>query len=209
MESVNLIQIFQSLVEKYTDNHLIIEILWNKINKSYSHKCRHYHTLIHLENLYLQLLPIQDKFQNWDIVLFALFYHDIIYNTLKSDNEVRSAELARQKLSSLNLSKNEINLCYEMILATKKHDISPHSDINYFTDADLSILGADSLVYEQYFKDVRKEFFIYPTFLYQRGRKKVLQHFLSMERIFKTDYFYDHFEQQARANIQNEIVWLS
>jgi predicted metal-dependent HD superfamily phosphohydrolase len=44
--------------------------------------------------------------------------------------------------------------------------------------------------------------------MYNPVRKKVLLHFLSMERIFKTDYFYTHFEKQARENLQKEMELL-
>ena len=37
---------------------------------------------------------------------------------------------------------------------------------------------------------------------------KALQHFLTMENIFKTEYFYQKFEETARKNIQKEIELL-
>jgi predicted metal-dependent HD superfamily phosphohydrolase len=52
---------------------------------------------------------------------------------------------------------------------------------------------------------VRKEYLIYPDLIYNPGRKKVLHHFLAMDRIFKTDFFYNKFEQQARQNLRKEI----
>lgn len=137
MKTSELKNTFQSLVENYTNNHLITEKLWNEILKNYSHKNRHYHTLQHLENLLLKINPIKEKFQNWNMVLFALFYHDMIYNSLKSDNEERSADFARERLTSLNISSKEIEICSEIILSTKNHTFSSNSDINYFTDADL------------------------------------------------------------------------
>lgn len=52
---------------------------------------------------------------------------------------------------------------------------------------------------------VRKEYSIYPDLLYKPGRKKVLQHFLQMERIFKTQVFYDKYETQSRRNLEKEL----
>ncbi len=83
-----------------------------------------------------------------------------------------------------------------------------NSDANYFTDADLSILGQDWEIYTQYYKNVLKEYAIYPNRIYNSGRKKVLQHFLTMKNIFKTEYFYQKFEETARRNIQKEIELL-
>ena len=55
-----------------------------------------------------------------------------------------------------------------------------------------------------YFKNVRKEYIFYPNFVYKNGRKKVIQHFLAMNPIFKTEYFYDKYEFQAKENLLKE-----
>jgi predicted metal-dependent HD superfamily phosphohydrolase len=49
---------------------------------------------------------------------------------------------------------------------------------------------------------------IFPDFVYKPGRKKVLLHFLAMERIFKTDYFFHKFELLAKQNLQKELEML-
>ena len=94
------------------------------------------------------------------------------------------------------------------IKCTKSHEFSD-SDTNYFTDADLSILGKSWKTYEEYYQQIRKEYKIYPDFIYNSGRKKALQHFLKMDRIFKTDYFFEKYEIQARENLQNELQILT
>ncbi|MNE99513.1 hypothetical protein D3C80_1982060 [compost metagenome] len=78
-------------------------------------------------------------------------------------------------------------------------------DTNYFTDADLSILGQDWERYIQYAKDIRKEYTIYPDEQYYPGRTRVIQHFLDMPRLFKTEYFYLQFEEKARENLAKEL----
>jgi predicted metal-dependent HD superfamily phosphohydrolase len=140
--------------------------------------------------------------------LFTLYYHDIIYNSLKSDNEEKSAELAEKRMKQIFVSNDTLELCKKQILATKSHIKSTDSDTNYFTDADLSILGQDWDAYSSYYKNVRKEYSIYPDFVYNPGRKKVLNHFLSMDRIFKTAFFYNRFEIQAKRNLQKEMELL-
>ncbi|GAB5525289.1 MAG: hypothetical protein Roseis2KO_31610 [Roseivirga sp.] len=78
-------------------------------------------------------------------------------------------------------------------------------DTNYLTDIDLSVLGAAPEVYQNYTVAIRKEYSIYPGFLYKRGRKKVLKHFLEMEHIFKTELFREKYEDRARKNLQAEL----
>jgi predicted metal-dependent HD superfamily phosphohydrolase len=196
------------LLKKYSNNSHLINELWNEIAINYSHKKRHYHNSDHLSNLLIQLTKVKNEINNWDTVLFSLYYHDIIYNPLKSDNEERSAALAATRMAQISVPAKIIAHCKTQILATKKHQENPDTDSNYFTDADLSVLGQSWEHYSAYFKNVRKEYSIYPNLVYNAGRKKVLNHFLEKERIFKTDYFYTAFEQQAKQNIHKELELL-
>jgi len=199
---------FIELLENYTDDERLTEKLWTEIEKNYSGKKRHYHTLQHLDNLLIQLTEVKGEIQNWKAVLFSLYYHDIIYNPLKSDNEEKSAELAEKRMKQISVPDDMLELCKNQILATKAHSNSTDSDTNYFTDADLSVLGQSWEAYSVYYKNVRKEYSIYPDFVYNPGRKKVLNYFLTMDRIFKTDFFYGKFEIQVKQNLQKEIELL-
>ena len=198
-------QTFIELLSKYTTDKDLITDLWNEIEKNYSKKNRFYHSLTHLENLLQLVNEIKELIGEHDILLFTLFYHDLIYDSLKLDNEKQSSEIAEKRLKQLSIPSDKIEKCKAQILATKSHDLSSDEDTNYFTDADLSILGQSWEVYSKYSQNVRKEYSIYPDFVYNSGRKKVLKHFLSMDKIFKTDYFYDKFEQQARVNLKKEL----
>ncbi len=58
-------------------------------------------------------------------------------------------------------------------------------DINYLLDADLSVLGKDRETYLVYTQMIRKEYSIYPDFLYKPGRKKFLNIFWSLRTSLK------------------------
>lgn len=196
---------FIELLTNYVSNYSLTNELWIEIDKYYSDKKRHYHTLHHLENLLVQLSEVKNEIQNWNTILFTLFYHDIIYNTTKQNNEEKSAQLAEKRLKQIIVPNKKIEICKRQILATKSHIKSTDSDTNYFIDADLSILGQGWKTYKLYYENVRKEYSIYPDFLYNAGRKKVLNNFLMMDRIFKTDFFYNKFENQAKRNLTREL----
>jgi predicted metal-dependent HD superfamily phosphohydrolase len=198
-------QVFLTLTQNYTTNNRLANDIWTEIETSYSTKKRHYHTLAHLENLLMQLTTIKDQIKNWDTVVFTLFYHDIVYNSLKKDNEEKSAELAESRLKSIAVPQPIIDNCKAQILATKQHLPSHDADTNYFTDADLSILGSDWETYLAYSKQVRKEYSIYPAMIYNQGRRKVVEHFLKMDRIFKTDFFFEKSESKAKQNLHREL----
>lgn len=210
MEKTNVLKkIFIELLSNYTNDSGFINELWSEIERNYSDKKRRYHTLQHLENLLTELKEVKHEIQKWDVVLFSLYYHDIVYNTRTSGNEEKSAELAEKRMQQIGIPKDIIESCKDQILATKSHFKSTDGDTNYFTDADLSILGQAWEIYSLYSKNIREEYATYPDFLYNSGRKKVLDHFLSMECIFKTNYFYNKFEIQAKKNIQLELDLLN
>jgi predicted metal-dependent HD superfamily phosphohydrolase len=202
-------QVFEDLLKDFKHDSKLIEKLWKEIEKAYGERGRHYHNLLHLENLYHELNEVKRSVRQWEVMMMSLFYHDIVYNTLRQDNEEKSAMLAQKRLQSLNVPVDKIELCYSQILATKGHTVSPDADTNLFTDADLSILGKDESAYQTYAGLIRKEYSIYPSLIYNPGRKKVLNHFLAMERIFKTDHFHVRYELQARKNLATELQSLS
>jgi predicted metal-dependent HD superfamily phosphohydrolase len=199
---------FTGLLSRYLVDDAIISTHWQEILTSYSSRKRHYHTLVHLENLWLELQPVQQQLTDGDAVLFALFYHDAVYQATKGDNEEQSAALAEQRMQAMQLPGELISKTTQLILATKGHVVSTDADTNNFTDADLSVLGSSPENYKAYANAIRKEYRIYPDFLYKPGRKKVLQQLLSMERIFKTPYFFEKYEAAARMNMKAELGWL-
>ncbi|WP_185144742.1 hypothetical protein [Chryseobacterium sp. SC28] len=206
--SIDLNFIFSDLISKYSNNEKLILDYWKEIEKNYSQKSRKYHNLSHLENMILELENVKKEISDYNVMLFSVFYHDIIYKATAKDNEEKSAEIAKTRLEKLNISDDRISKIYNQILATKSHKRSDDSDTNFLLDADLAILGKDWKVYENYIHQIRKEYAIYPDFLYNSGRKKALTHFLEFDEIFKTNYFKEKYEKIARENIQKEISML-
>lgn len=201
-------EVFIHLVQKYSADTTLIDKWWTEIEKNYDEDGRHYHTLVHLENLYRQLMSVELEIVDFDTILWSLFYHDIVYKPTQNDNEERSAAIAKERLTKIGYPPALTEKCVRQILATKGHTISQESDTNIFTDADLSILGQPWETYFNYFKQVRKEYSIYPDLVYKVGRRKVLIHFLEMDRLFKTKTFYEKFEGEAKRNIRGELVLL-
>lgn len=189
----------------YTQDCHLIEDFWTEIEKRYTGKGRYYHNLQHLENMFSELDKVKDEIENFQIISFSVFYHDVIYNASSKSNEEKSAQFSEKHLRQLGLGFEFIEKVSDQIMATKFHQESGDNDTNYLVDADLAILGQEPEQYIGYTQKIRKEYSIYPDFLYNPGRKKVLQHFLESESIFKTEYFKEKYEQQARKNIFSEI----
>ena len=194
---------FHILCQKFTKDKKYIEILWNELFISYSNKSRHYHSLSHLETIYNQL----KAFQLTPAIEFAIFYHDIIYNTQEKNNEEKSAVFAEKRLKKLGVTHEVKKKVSELIIETKKHE-SSSSDNALFLDADIAILGSKLEIYEIYRQKIRKEYSIYSDKEYREGRKNILEKFLKKEKLYLSNYFYNLYEEKARSNIKYELTAL-
>lgn len=183
----------------------LAESLWKEIEGSYTEERRAYHNLQHLENFYRHLQMVKDSLDDYNSVFMAMIYHDIVYFT--SANEENSAELAQEQLKLLGFPPTQIARVKELILATKGHELSEDSDMNYFLDADLSILGLSAPVYDRYTAGIIAEYGGGTAFL--QGRKRFLERYLLKESLFMTDFFRKRYEKSARANILREIESLN
>ena len=183
--------------------------LWTEIANCYSTPGRYYHNLHHLDHISNELAAVKNEIEDWQTIIAAVAYHDIIYDPVSHDNEEKSASLAYDRLTQLGWTFAQKEKCTEQIMATKYHQLSDNSDTNFLTDADLSILSVDARQYLEYTEQIRKEYQVYPDDVYIPGRKKVLTHFLEMESIFKTEYFKSRYEDNARSNISAELQVLA
>lgn len=196
---------WNSTILKYADKWYADE-LYDNILEHYSESNRYYHNVTHIQKMLdFSLLHI-DKIQDVDTLQLAIFYHDIIYNSLSKTNEIDSAKLAVQDLSKTNFPTEKIKLVEQFIISTQKHfPIIEHTDLHYFLDFDLAILGTERDIYKSYAEKIRKEYKWVPTFLYNKNRKKVLQQFLERECIYYTEIFRNQYELIARENLVFEI----
>lgn len=200
---MNLEEIYSELLSNIGFSANEIQQKWLDLEKAYSKKSRHYHNLTHLKEMIASFEIYRDKLQSPNEILFSIFYHDFVYSASKKDNELKSAEFAMAILSeNINLNKQ---LVFDAICATQQHQQNEIEDINWLIDFDLKILAKDWEDYKIYFEQIRKEYRIYPDFLYKPGRAKALKHFLENEFIFQTDEFRGLYEEKARQNIEKEI----
>jgi predicted metal-dependent HD superfamily phosphohydrolase len=198
------------LASQHTTDMAVIESLFNALVERYSERARAYHNLSHIQSLLALSESLLDKIQNRDEHYFAIWFHDVIYDTQRADNEEKSAEFAAEALARLAVPEQSIAVTREMILATKHHRAAGLSwDMKVFLDLDTSILGAPEEIYEEYSRAIRKEYSWVPDAMYREGRMKVLNDFLSRDRIYHTEEISAKYETRARRNIAEEIRGLS
>jgi predicted metal-dependent HD superfamily phosphohydrolase len=198
-----------ALVGKYSTDPVMTEALWDELFKKYTSPRRHYHNLAHLEQMLALSRQYQSFLQDKDGVDFSIFYHDIIYNVLRKDNEQRSAALAFKRLKYLGLTDQQRETIKAYVEATHAHTIPDamegSTDLAFFLDFDMSILAADWPAYEVYTLQVRREYRLYPDRLYHTGRKQFLEKSLQEGDIFHTPVFKGRYEATARANMEREL----
>lgn len=205
-----LYQLWLDLSSKYTNDNLFLECHWEEIKEFYGEEKREYHNLHHISYMLHLAVNDQTELKDYDILQFAIWYHDIVYRATKSNNELKSAEFAQKQLKSLKIDPKRIKNCFNLIVSTKKHEIlnAQNQDNAYLLDWDLAILGTTWESYEAYTQKIRKEYAMYPNFMYKKGRKKVLQHFLERPQIYYTEKYQSLWETIARENIQKELSLL-
>lgn len=197
------------LTKNYCDVSLS-NLLWKEIETQYTLRSRYYHNLSHLYNMLKQLKDFETEIEDLDSLKFAIWYHDIIYKSTIKDNEEKSALFAKKRLKSIDFDEKRIEIVQNLIISTKTHNLISTKNIDnaFILDLDLSILGTDWKIYKNYISDIRKEYKIYPNFMYKSGRKKVLSHFLERDSLYFTESFKTKYETQARANLEREIELL-
>lgn len=203
---------FKSFANRLGLSDEVATHLWQEIEAHYTQSHRYYHTLDHIKAMLGHFDQVKELLDDPDLVEAAIWYHDIIYKTQAThpdqsfDNEKESADLACNRLKNTSLDLKKL---HSMILLTKHGAESPKTqDEAFLVDIDLSILGRPVHIYNGYAQLVRQEYSFVPKSLYKAGRSSILKEFLSQERIYKTDYFFNRFETSARSNIKNEICRL-
>ena len=178
------------------------EILWKSLDALYSEENRHYHNLEHIEDCLNKLddWPPHLNGTNRDVIELAIWFHDIIYDTRRADNEESSAALATHYLRGHPLATD----CQALILATMHRQTEGMRTEEIMCDIDLSILGAHPTKYLQYTEKIRAEYSWVEQQEYSEARAKLLQTFLDRENLYQTPFAHEKWEKQARLNIKNE-----
>ncbi|WP_394124811.1 HD domain-containing protein [Psychrobacter nivimaris] len=191
-----------------------IDRLWQDIVMRYGEPQRAYHTLNHIQQLLVEFENIKQVLSEPHIIALALYYHDVIYDPTRSDNELQSAEFATDALGPY-LSQEQRQQIHAVIMMTANHqldtlvDSDKYNDAAYLLDMDLSILGAQWSAYEQYAKAIRQEYAHVADDDYRDGRTAVLQGLLAHPKLYLTDHYYNQLETQARDNIKHELTLLA
>lgn len=177
---------------------------------AYAQPPRAYHNFGHVQALLRHYRDVADG-PGWRQpleVLLAVLYHDAIYEAGRSDNEQRSAELARAAITRwLPDAGVDVARVETLIELTARHGSLQgdmlDADAALFLDSDMAILGAPEAVFDAYDRGIGEEYRgKVPGFLFRLNRRRFLKKVLVQPRIFFSDFFHERYDAQARANLR-------
>ncbi len=181
-----------------------------ELERLYSEPHRAYHVMKHISDSLDELVAVEYLAQfehlNFTAIALALWYHDAIYDPRGAANEKMSAWLANKMMRENGLSPEFRLLVTKLIMATK-HDKEPDEpNARLLVDIDLSILGQPEERYDEYEREIRKEYDWVPENVFLERRRALFQRFLSRPTIYSTSYFRKKYEAKARANMARTLA---
>ena len=188
----------------------------------YEQPHRKYHTSVHLSEMLTALKTLYKRHHTATprAVLLAAWFHDAVYEANPGEDEAASADLARTALTPLastgSLTNREVTAIAHLIELTASHQLADgieeytsgaltRADAEFFLDADLAILAADSPRYTRYVAGVRAEYAHYAPDAFTRGRAAILQGFLNRTAIYASDTAHLLWDAPARLNLRTEL----
>ena len=151
-------------------------------------------------------------------LVLAAWFHDAVYEGAPGEDERRSEQLASTSLEPLVtaglLDGDELQMVSLLVRATATHELPESADlptgyepadIQFFLDADMAILAADSARYRRYLRGVRSEYSHFDDEAFHAGRTTFLRSILGRKRIFLSEEGLQLWEEPARANLSAEL----
>jgi predicted metal-dependent HD superfamily phosphohydrolase len=173
--------------------------------RRYQEPHRRYHTLRHVDDCLRRFEWIRHLAESPDAVELALWFHDAVYAQCtpdmqcSPDNERDSAEF--YLVRSIGASATFRRSVCRLILITRHLAAAHGVDRGFVVDIDL---GGFALPWEDFRRQgrlVRAECAWQTEAEHAVALAGFLRRLLARPRFYTTDWFHEHFEQAARANI--------
>ncbi len=183
--------------------------LRDRLFACYAAAHRGYHDTRHLgevlERLEQLLAEPEAAGVDRDAVVLAAWFHDAVYDG-RPDDEERSAALAEVTLGASDVPRPRVLEVARLVRLTHGHR-PDDSDVagQLLCDADLAILAADRERYDEYVRDVRREYAHLDDATFRSGRAAVLRDLMAKPTLFHTRLARETWEDAARANLEREI----
>jgi predicted metal-dependent HD superfamily phosphohydrolase len=178
-------------VDQYGHHPHIVNRVWDLLRGFYNEPGRAYHTMAHISwclDLLREFFPEKKRPDWYNRVELALWFHDVIYDPKRKDNEARSARVLIGAAAMLGLDPSMAMDASEDVVATKHVGffMPAHEATRWVLDIDLASLGFDPATFDRNSAQIREEYSFVPEDAYRAGRKAILQGFLDRPQIYLT-----------------------
>lgn len=190
-------------------NPLVSRLLFNGIVATYEAPERTYHNLFHIVSMLDEAQQCDFGLQHPPEFLLSIWLHDIVYDTHATNNEEKSAEVAKWIASRLGMPEHTL-ACIERDIMATKHVSEPEKDFytRLIADLDLSILGKTEREFDSYETSIRQEYVWVSETVYRVKRADILTTLLDRPYIYGHAFFRVRYEEQARKNLRRSIARL-
>ena len=188
---------------------------WEQPHRAYHHSGHLSQMLTDLDRLYTARTQGSTPLA----LVLAAWFHDAVYEGAPGEDEIRSEQLASASLEPLVtaglLTGHELQMVSLLVRATATHELPESADlpagyepadIQFFLDADMAILAADSARYRRYLRGVRSEYSHCDDEAFRTGRTTFLRSILGRERVFLSEKGLQLWEEPARTNLRSELA---
>lgn len=188
---------------------------WEQPHRAYHHSGHLSQMLTDLDRLYAHRTQGSTPLA----LVLAAWFHDAVYEGAPGEDEIRSEQLASASLEPLVtaglLTGHELQMVSLLVRATATHELPESADlpagyepadIQFFLDADMAILAADSARYRRYLRGVRSEYSHFDDEAFRTGRTTFLRSILGRERVFLSEEGLQLWEEPARTNLRSELA---
>jgi predicted metal-dependent HD superfamily phosphohydrolase len=181
---------------------------WAAVVDAWAQSHRRYHDLRHLAVVLGLVGELAGAAADPAAVRLAAWYHDVVYDPARTDNEAVSAERARAGLRGL-VPEDRIDEVARLVLLTAGHDPEP-GDANgaVLCDADLAVLAGPPEAYAAYASAVRAEYGHLSDEQFTAGRIAVLERLLALPALYRLPDLAREWTPRARANLAAELSLL-
>ncbi|RBY75236.1 metal-dependent phosphohydrolase [Geodermatophilus sp. TF02-6] len=181
---------------------------WAAVVAAWGEPHRRYHDLAHLAAVLGLVGELAAAATDPDAVRLAAWYHDVVYDPQRGDNEQVSAERARAGLRGL-VAAERVQEVARLVLLTAGHDPAPDdADGAVLCDADLAVLAGPPEVYAAYASAVREEYGHLSDAQFTAGRTAVLEQLLALPALYRLPALAAGWTPRARANLAAELSLL-
>ena len=181
------------------------ESAWEELRNRYQEPHRRYHDLRHVRFCLEQFDLVRSLTDDPDAVEMSIWYHDVIYEPGAADNEKRSAGFFAWYTVDLFPGEFIVTVRH-LILATAHPETLCEGDAGFVTDIDLSSFALPWSDFDRDNKDLREEQSDVSDEFYYPAKVRFLTLLSNRSRIFRTDFFHERFEAQARQNIERYLA---